>query len=210
MMVRTLIFCEIAFARNFTVLSIPLRGKRVCALANIAGRFVCALPHRADYARRTPLDRGLVARSRGEPRISESCGRHPHPWPQARRVALALRYVCIRDPRNLASVIADIEVSNGALATSGDYERFFEANGRRYCHILDPRSGMPVDYWRSVSVLAPLAIVAGSHATIAMLKKDSGKAYLDGTGFPYLAFDQTGYCHRQTGQSNQQTLAQRS
>lgn len=113
----------------------------------------------------------------------------------------------IRDPRNLAGVIAEIEAGNGALATSGDYERFFEANGRRYCHILDPRSGMPVDYWRSVSVLAPLAIVAGSHSTIAMLKKDSGKAYLDGTGFPYLAFDQTGKCHRQTGPSNQQTLA---
>ncbi|MBI3526182.1 MAG: FAD:protein FMN transferase [Betaproteobacteria bacterium] len=106
----------------------------------------------------------------------------------------------IRDPRNPTGTIADIEVSGGALATSGDYERFFEANGRRYCHILDPRSGMPVDYWRSVSVLAPLAIAAGSHATIVMLKQAAGKAYLDDTGLPYLAVDYDGHCHRRSVQ----------
>ena len=106
----------------------------------------------------------------------------------------------IRDPRQPDSIIADIEVASGALATSGDYERYFEADGRRYCHILDPCSGMPVDYWRSVSVVAPLAIVAGSHATIAMLKQDGGRAYLDDIGFPYLAYDRDGHCHRRDAQ----------
>ena len=98
----------------------------------------------------------------------------------------------IRDPRDAAGVIADIEVASGALATSGDYERYFELDGRRYCHILDPQLGTPVDYWRSVSVVAPLAIVAGSHATIAMLKQAAGAAYLDAVGLPYLAYDRAG------------------
>ncbi|MBI3524165.1 MAG: FAD:protein FMN transferase [Betaproteobacteria bacterium] len=108
----------------------------------------------------------------------------------------------IQDPRNSAGTIADIEVSGGALTTSGDYERYFEAGGRRYCHVLDPRTGMPVDYWRSVSVLAPLAIIAGSHSTITMLKQAAGKTYLDETGLPYLAIDHDGHRHRQSNSQN--------
>ena len=107
----------------------------------------------------------------------------------------------IRDPRDPARVIADIEVASGALATSGDYERYFEADGRRYCHIIDPNTALPVDHWRSVSVVAPLAIVAGSHATIAMLKQSAARAYLDGLGLPFLAYDGDGHCHRRNGQS---------
>ena len=105
----------------------------------------------------------------------------------------------IRDPRAPAAVIAEIEIASGALATSGDYERYFEADARRYCHILDPRSGMPVEHWRSVSVVAALAVVAGSHATIAMLKQEAGQAYLDDCGCAYLAYDRDGRCLRQSG-----------
>jgi len=104
--------------------------------------------------------------------------------------------IAIQDPRQLDRSVAAIDVARGALATSGDYERFFEAGGRRYCHILDPRSAMPVEYWRSVSVLAPLAIVAGSHSTIAMLKQEAGLAYLDAAGVAYLAIDHRGRMHR--------------
>ena len=42
------------------------------------------------------------------------------------------------------ATIASVDMFEGALASSGDYERFFEQGGRRYCHILDPRSGWPV------------------------------------------------------------------
>lgn len=98
----------------------------------------------------------------------------------------------IQDPRRKGQVIATIPVWQGGLATSGDYERFFELDGRRYCHVLDPRSGLPVTWWRTVSVQAPLAVVAGNCTTIAMLKQSDGLAFLQATGMSYLAVDQHG------------------
>ncbi|MES2297745.1 MAG: FAD:protein FMN transferase [Pseudomonadota bacterium] len=102
----------------------------------------------------------------------------------------------IQHPRQQARVLATIPIMRGALATSGDYERFFLLDGRRYCHILNPGSGLPVDYWQSVSVLAPLAIDAGAKATIAMLLEQDGLAFLEGTGLRYLAVDREGIVHQ--------------
>lgn len=98
----------------------------------------------------------------------------------------------IQDPRNKENLVASIPMMEGALATSGDYEKYFEDQGRRYCHILNPATGLPVQRWRSISVLAPLASVAGSCTTIAMLKEDDALAYLDATDMRYLAIDQKG------------------
>jgi len=102
-------------------------------------------------------------------------------------------------PRAVETTIAHVAVRDGALATSGDYERFFEHGGRRYCHILDARSGWPVaDAPQSVSVLAPLCIVAGSCATIAMLHGCDAEAYLARTGLTYLLVDATGRASKWT------------
>lgn len=101
----------------------------------------------------------------------------------------------IQDPRNKGQLTATIPVSKGGLATSGDYERFFELDGKRYCHVLDPLSGWPVTYWRTVSVVAPLAVVAGNCTTIAMLKQSDGLAFLKASGMDYLAVDQHGTVH---------------
>ncbi len=98
----------------------------------------------------------------------------------------------IQDPRHKQRTIASIPLYSGALATSGDYERFFEADGKRYCHIIHPGTGYPVTYWRSVTVVAPLAITAGSCTTIAMLKGADAVPFLDESGMGYLAVDQTG------------------
>jgi len=95
--------------------------------------------------------------------------------------------VGIKHPRQDGKTIASVELVDGAVATSGDYERFFELDGRRYCHILDPRSGMPVSYWQSISVVAPLCIVAGSCSTIAMLMQAEGEAFLQQQGLSYVA-----------------------
>lgn len=102
----------------------------------------------------------------------------------------------IQHPRQPDTTIASISFVRGALTTSGDYERFFEVDGRRYCHILDPRSGMPVTYWRSVSVMAPLAITAGSCSTTAMLLERDGLDFLEQSGLSYLAIDRDGRIYR--------------
>ena len=98
----------------------------------------------------------------------------------------------IQDPRDPDAVVASIPISQGALATSGDYERYFELDGVRYCHILDPRTGMPVRHWRSVSVMAPMAIAAGSCSTIAMLKQQGGLDFLNASDMGYLTVDDQG------------------
>jgi FAD:protein FMN transferase len=95
--------------------------------------------------------------------------------------------VGIRHPREDGKAVAYVDLADGAVATSGDYERFFELDGRRYCHILDPRTGMPVAHWQSVSVVAPLCIVAGSCSTIAMLMEAYGEAFLEEQGLSYIA-----------------------
>jgi thiamine biosynthesis lipoprotein len=95
--------------------------------------------------------------------------------------------VGIKHPRAPGGVIASVALSAGAIATSGDYERYFEIGGHRFCHLLDPHTGYPVEHLQSVSVIAPLCVVAGSLATIAMLCADKGCAFLDAQRVDYLA-----------------------
>ncbi len=105
--------------------------------------------------------------------------------------------VGIRHPRGARpdEAIAAIDVVDAAVTTSGDYERFIDVDGRRYCHILDPRTGWPVSHWQSVSVVAPLAIVAGSCATIAMLLGAAAPAFLDAQAVRWLGIAADGQPH---------------
>jgi thiamine biosynthesis lipoprotein len=61
----------------------------------------------------------------------------------------------IRDPRHKDAVVAMIPLVDAAISTSGDYERYFEADGVRYHHILDPRTGLSATGARSVSIVGP-------------------------------------------------------
>jgi thiamine biosynthesis lipoprotein len=88
--------------------------------------------------------------------------------------------------------IARVSLKQGGLATSGDYERFIEVDGRRYCHILNPLTGWPVGFHQSISVLAPNATAAGALTTIAMLKEEGGIAWLESQGASYLAVGHDG------------------
>ncbi len=95
--------------------------------------------------------------------------------------------VGIRDARQPHRAIASIPVLRGALATSGDYERFMIVDGVRYGHILNPKTGWPVPSFASVSVVAGHCLVAGSASTIAMLRGPlDGAAWLDALGLPHL------------------------
>ena len=104
----------------------------------------------------------------------------------------------IQHPRTPDALIASIPIADCALATSGDYERFFEHQGRRYCHILSPLTGQTVSAWQSVSVIAPQAITAGTTATIAMLLEDEALDFLHETRLAFLAVDANGntFTHR--------------
>jgi thiamine biosynthesis lipoprotein len=97
--------------------------------------------------------------------------------------------VGIQHPRQADAVLATLQVSRGAVATSGDYERYLAIDGRRYCHILSPRTGMPVEGLAGVSVFAEECIVAGSATTIAMLMEDRGPSWLDEVGLPHVWMD---------------------
>lgn len=103
--------------------------------------------------------------------------------------------VGIRHPRRGESVLAGVDLREGAVATSGDYERFVEIDGKRYCHLIDARTGEPVSVWQSISVVAPLAIIAGSHATIAMLYAEGAADFLDRAGYQWLGVAADGVVH---------------
>lgn len=67
----------------------------------------------------------------------------------------------IRDPRGgPGQYFAKIPLSDHAFSTAGDYERSYVVNGKRYHHIIDPRSGQPATACRSVTIWAPNAFIA--------------------------------------------------
>lgn len=75
----------------------------------------------------------------------------------------------VQHPRNLNNMIATMQLSNFAVATSGDYQRFKIINEQRYHHILNPKTGYPANNYQSVTVLAPTAEEADFFATSIFL-----------------------------------------
>jgi thiamine biosynthesis lipoprotein len=109
-------------------------------------------------------------------------GPHPdgHPW-----------VIGIRHPRKTDRAMARIPLNGAGLASSGDYERCMIVDGQRYGHILNPKTGWPVNGLLCVSVVAPHCLVAGTASTIAMLKgADEGPRWLDQLGLPNVRMDQ--------------------
>jgi thiamine biosynthesis lipoprotein len=101
--------------------------------------------------------------------------------------------VGIRDPRDGSRALRVLSVYGGGVATSGDYERGMWVDGVRYSHLLDPRSGWPVDGPASVTVLATHCLIAGTASTIAMLSGRTGAdAWLSRLGLPFLRVDRDG------------------
>ncbi|WP_295877837.1 FAD:protein FMN transferase [uncultured Zhongshania sp.] len=111
----------------------------------------------------------------------------PHPDGSAWQIG-------IRNPRDPDVAMAVIPLKTGGLASSGDYERFMVIDGKRYSHILNPRTGRPVDQpMAGVTVVAPLCLLAGTAATVAMLQGEKGApAWLNEMGLPHLWIDQAG------------------
>ena len=90
--------------------------------------------------------------------------------------------VGIRHPRDPAGLIASFDLEDHAVATSGDYERYKMFDGRRYHHVLDPRTGYPGTKCQSVTVLAPTAEEADVLATYLFLLGEPD----DSIAWPYI------------------------
>jgi thiamine biosynthesis lipoprotein len=73
--------------------------------------------------------------------------------------------VAVTHPRKKGESLLMLPVSNAAVSTSGDYERYFEKDGTRYCHIIDPRTGYPAAGCQSVTIVAPNLAFADALAT---------------------------------------------
>jgi thiamine biosynthesis lipoprotein len=87
----------------------------------------------------------------------------------------------IRDPRGPADrSFAAMDLTDSAFSTSGDYERFFERDGRRYHHIIDPRTGEPTRGTRSVTIVTPTATLADVLSTgVFVLGPAAGMALIE-------------------------------
>jgi thiamine biosynthesis lipoprotein len=90
--------------------------------------------------------------------------------------------VGIQHPRQ-PGPLATLELDDGeAIGTSGDYQRYFELDGKRYCHLLDPRSGEPVTHTQALSVVITPRPQAGTLSDAA-----SKPLFIAGNDWPRLA-----------------------
>lgn len=87
--------------------------------------------------------------------------------------------VGVQDPDDDNKLIALIPIANAAVATSGDYERYFEQDGVRYHHIIDPATGQPARLSRSVTIISARAYMADALATaVFVLGPEQGMALI--------------------------------
>jgi thiamine biosynthesis lipoprotein len=94
--------------------------------------------------------------------------------------------VGIERPDEPEAIVERLELTVGALATSGDSRRFLLRRGKRYGHVLDARTGWPVEAApRSVTVAAPTCTQAGMLATFALLYGAEAEAFLEAQGAVY-------------------------
>lgn len=83
----------------------------------------------------------------------------------------------VRDPREPSTLIGTIELNDGIVASSGDYERHFDHEGHRYHHILDPTTGYPTQGLRGVTLVAQrLEQINGLGAAIMVMGHEKGQS----------------------------------
>lgn len=88
--------------------------------------------------------------------------------------------VGIQDPEGGGSYLQVLELTDRSAVTSGDYQRYYEVDGIRYCHIIDPATAMPPRLYRSVTVLCEDSALADCLSTaLFLLPREEGLALLD-------------------------------
>jgi thiamine biosynthesis lipoprotein len=112
--------------------------------------------------------------------------------------------VGIADPRSPGELFSAISPERGAVVTSGDYERFFERDGTRYHHIIEPSTGRPARRSVAVTVIAPTAMEADALATgLFVVGPRRGLELVEGlAGVEALFFDPDLTVHTSSGFPN--------
>ncbi len=88
--------------------------------------------------------------------------------------------VGIADPNNPSKMIAWLPIQNSSVATSGDYEQYFERNGIRFSHTIDPKTGHPVQGIKSVTLFGPSAELCDALATaVTIMGVEVGLHFLE-------------------------------
>ncbi len=94
--------------------------------------------------------------------------------------------ISVRSPFDAEKTIGKFNVTSGAVAVSGDYERYFEKDGVRYHHILSPFDGYPSRHMRSVAVYAASAAEADMLSTaLFVMGEDKAKEFKNESGFEF-------------------------
>ncbi len=88
--------------------------------------------------------------------------------------------VGITNPMNKEKVFSWFPINGNAVVTSGSYEKFVEFNGKKYTHIIDPRTGWPASGLTSVSIFAPKAELADALATgVFVMGRETGLDFIN-------------------------------
>ena len=106
----------------------------------------------------------------------------------------------IQDPEDNSKNLHTIYLTQGAVVTSGDYQRTYYVDGAQYHHIIDPNTRMPSAYWRSVTVVAEDSGLADALSTaLFLLPLEEGLALAESCGVQALWVDAAGNEHMSSG-----------
>ncbi len=107
----------------------------------------------------------------------------------------------IRHPRKETGYLSFVELNNCAVSTSGDYEKFYVNRNKRVSHIIDPRTGQPVDRHQSVTVIANTGIESDALSTaLFVMNTSEGIEFVNGlSGIEALVIDHAGQVFMSNG-----------
>ncbi|MBI5517415.1 MAG: FAD:protein FMN transferase [Deltaproteobacteria bacterium] len=86
--------------------------------------------------------------------------------------------VGVQHPRDPGALLGAVSLTRGTVSTGGDYEHYFEEGGRRYHHVLDPRTGWPVAHTAAVTVVAPTGLEGDALDTVLFALEPTESARL--------------------------------